>query len=147
MVIDTKEYVSVLKEQVDAGKEVAMKIAGNSMSPFLVHERDYIIFSTPARELRKGDMVFYQRENGQFIMHRICRVATEGYYITGDAQQTMEGPVKRDQIFARITKVQRKGKWITSGDFWWDFFEKVWVNMIPCRRMILSLYGSLRKFS
>lgn len=145
-IIDTKEYVSVLKEQVEAGQEAVMKIAGNSMAPFLIHDRDFICFSTPEKALKKGDMVFYQRENGQFIMHRICKVSSDGYYMTGDAQEIIEGPVKREQIFARITKVQRKGKWITEGDFWWIFFEKIWINMIPWRRTMIRLYGIIRKF-
>ena len=33
-------------------------IAGSSMSPFLCHNRDYIYFTRPDRELRRGDMVF-----------------------------------------------------------------------------------------
>ncbi len=40
------------------------------------------------------------------------------YYIVGDAQTQIEGPVRRDQIFARITKVKRKGRILQPGDFW-----------------------------
>lgn len=140
-VIDTRAYVSVLREQVEAGEEAVMLIAGNSMSPFLVHGRDYICFCKPVRPLAKGDMVFYQRENGQYVMHRICKAAPEGFYITGDSQMVIEGPVKEDQIFAVVTKVCRKGKWIQKGDFWWDFFEKVWINMIPMRRAVRRIYA------
>ena len=72
--VDTYEYVSVLKELVEQEKEVSLLIAGNSMSLFLVHQRDTICFRKPDKELRRGDMVFYQRENGQYIMHRIYKV-------------------------------------------------------------------------
>lgn len=140
-VVDTREYVSMLRELTEEGKEVSMIIAGNSMSPFLIHERDSICFKKPDRKLKKGDMVFYQRPNGQYIMHRICRVKPEGYYIVGDAQQEIEGPVSAEQIFAVITRVNRKGKWIGPGDFWWEFFEHVWVNIVPIRRFAVRLYG------
>ncbi|MGF0032428.1 S24/S26 family peptidase [Bariatricus sp. SGI.154] len=140
-VVDTREYVSMLRELTEEGKEVSMIIAGNSMSPFLIHERDSICFKKPDRKLKKGDMVFYQRPNGQYIMHRICRVKPEGYYIVGDAQQEIEGPVSEEQIFAVITRVNRKGKWIGPGDFWWEFFEHVWVNIVPIRRFAVRLYG------
>ena len=112
--VDTKEYVSMLRELTESGKEVSMLIAGNSMSPFLIHERDSICFKKPDRKLRRGDMVFYQRPDGQYVMHRIYKVSAEGYYIVGDAQQDIEGPVKREQIFALITRVRRKGKWRRS---------------------------------
>lgn len=139
--VDTREYVSVLRELTEEGKKVSMLIAGSSMVPFLVHERDYIYFEKPDRELRKGDMVFYQRRNGQFVMHRICKVKPDGYYIVGDAQVEIEGPVKREQIFALITEVKRKGKMIGPGDFWWEFFEHVWINIIPMRKRVEKLYG------
>ena len=34
--VDTFEYVSVLKELVEEGREVSMLISGSSMSPFLL---------------------------------------------------------------------------------------------------------------
>lgn len=144
-VIDTREYVSMLRELTEEGKEVSMMIAGSSMAPFLIHERDSICFRKPDRELRKGDMVFYQRDSGQYVMHRIWKVKPEGYYIVGDAQKEIEGPVKRQQIFALITKVRRKGKWIVPGDFWWEFFEHVWIRIIPIRRVIVRLYGFISR--
>ena len=143
-VIDTAQYVSAFRDLTEAGKEVSMRIAGNSMSPFLIHERDFISFREPDRKLKKGDMVFFQRDNGQFVMHRIWKIKPEGYYIVGDAQQDIEGPVQEAQIFALITKVQRKGRWIGPGDFWWDFFEKIWIRMVPFRRVIVGSYTLIR---
>lgn len=140
-VVDTREYVSVLREIAAEGKVVSMRIAGSSMSPFLCHNRDYIYFIKPDRALRKGDMVFYQRDTGQYVMHRILKKDSRGFYIVGDAQTAIEGPVREDQIFARIIKVQRKGKILQPGDFWWEFFEHVWIRIVPVRRIIVRLYG------
>ena len=143
-VVDTREYVSVLRELTEEGKEVRMTIAGSSMNPFLIHERDSICFLKPDRELKRGDMVFYQRLNGAYVMHRIWKAAPEGYYIVGDAQTEIEGPVKREQIFAVITKVCRKGKWLGPGDFWWEFFEHVWIRLVPFRRKIMKGYSAFK---
>lgn len=142
-VVDTNQYVSVLKELTEQGKEVSLLISGNSMSPFLVHQRDYICFKTPDRKLKKGDMVFYQRENGQYVMHRIYKIRQDGFYIVGDAQMEVEGPIKETQIFAIITKVKRKGKWIGPGNFLWEFFEHVWIRLIPARWILRRIYGEL----
>lgn len=144
-VIETKEYVSMLKELTEENREVSMRIAGNSMLPFLVHERDLIYFKKPDKKLRRGDMVFYQRKNGQFVMHRIWKVKEDGYYIVGDAQQYIEGPIEENQIFAKITKVCRKGKWIGPGDFWWEFFEHVWIRLVPVRHRLLRVYSVLMR--
>ena len=142
--VDTREYVSVLREIAEEGKVVSMLIAGSSMAPFLCHNRDYIYFTKPERELRRGDMVFYQRDSGQYVMHRIYRVKHEGYYMVGDAQTQIEGPLRRDQIFAVITQGKRDGKMIRPGDFWWEFFEHIWIWIVPARRIVTALYGMLR---
>ena len=142
--VNTKEYVSVLQELTDAGKEVSMMISGSSMSPFLIHQRDMVCFKKPDRRLKRGDIVFFQRENGQYVLHRIRKVKPEGYYIVGDAQTQMEGPVREEQIFGLVTKVKRKGTWIKPGDFWWEFFAGVWLRILPCRRMIMAVYARFR---
>ena len=69
--VNTQEYVSMLRELTEQGREVNMLISGNSMSPFLMHGRDSIRLKKPDRKLRKGDMVFFQRKSGKFVMHRL----------------------------------------------------------------------------
>ena len=142
--LETMEYISVLRELVKEGKEVNLTIAGNSMAPFLIHGRDTICFRKPLKDLKTGDMVFYQRNNGQFVMHRICKVDKRGYFIVGDAQVDVEGPVSAGQIFAVVTKVKRKGKWIGPGDFWWEFYEHIWIRLVPFRRGIIKIYGMMK---
>ena len=142
-VVDTNEYVAVLRELAGEGRVVSMLIAGSSMSPFLCHNRDYIYFTKPDRELRRGDMVFYQRDTGQYVMHRIYKRKKDGYYMVGDAQTQIEGPLRGDQIFARIIKVKRKGRIIEPGNFWWEFFEHVWIRIVPLRKVIEKLYSLL----
>ncbi len=120
--IDTRAYVGMLKELVEQGKEVRMVISGSSMAPFLIHGRDSIFFRAPERELRKGDIVFYERPGGQFVVHRICGVHGDGYDLIGDGQTEIEHNVRREQIFARVTQVERKGKRLAPGSFWWELF-------------------------
>lgn len=50
---------------------------------------------------------------------------------------------------ALVTAVRRKGKLLQPGSFWWNFFEKVWIRVIPLRPGIVAAYstltGALRK--
>ncbi|MGN0776139.1 MAG: S24/S26 family peptidase [Candidatus Ventricola sp.] len=141
--VDTAEYVGVLRGLVEEGHEVSMLVSGSSMSPFLIHLRDTIYFKQPDRPLRAGDIVFYQRDSGQYVMHRILRVRGDVYDIVGDAQTQIERGVRRNQIFAIITRVKRKGKFIAPGDFWWTFFARVWTKLIPFRPLIAWAYAHL----
>lgn len=143
--LDTRAYVSALRELTEAGHTVPMVIAGSSMAPFLIHQRDTIWFKKPDRPLKRGDMVFYQRSSGKFIMHRIYRIENEQYYMIGDNQYEIEGPLDRGQIFGLVTQVQRKGRIIRPGDFWWEFFARVWLRVIPLRRVIAGVYAALSR--
>jgi hypothetical protein len=90
-------------------------------------------------------MVFYRRINGQYIMHRIIDVKPEGYYIVGDNQTAIEGPLDASQIFAIVTKVKRNGRWIGPEHPVWKFYEKVWIHMIPARRIIGRISRKLKR--
>lgn len=145
-IVDIYTYMPVLQELLSEGKEVSVTVTGNSMSPFLVHGRDRILIAPPDGNWKKGDMAFFIRTNGQYVMHRICRVDKNGNcFFVGDAQQYIEGPVTPAQIFGKITSVQRKGKWIGPDDFWWRFFEKIWMNVIPMRSFFRTAYGMMKR--
>ena len=143
--LGTREYIDILRTVIDEGKEVNMRVLGSSMAPFVVHERDTIYFKRPERKLKKGDIAFFQRNNGQYVVHRIYKVKGDEYYFVGDNQTLIEGPIEKGQIFATVTRVIRKGKEIRPGDPWWLFFEKIWINMIPLRRITIKAYGLIRR--
>lgn len=134
----------VLRELLSQGRQVPLVITGNSMSPFLVHERDEILISPPDRAWQKGDMAFFQRRDGHYVMHRIVKVNAKGEcFFVGDGQRMIEGPIEQEQIFGKIVSVKRKGKWIGPGNFWWEFFEHVWLNVIFLRPLLCKLYSLL----
>lgn len=143
-ILDTKAYLSSLKELVETGEEVAVPVSGSSMTPFLGDSRDWILMKKPERQFRVGDMVFYQRNSGQFVMHRIYKVKPEGCYMIGDSQWQQEGPIAKEQIFAYIIKVKRKEKWIGPGNLCWEFFEHIWIRLVPLRKSLTKIYLVLK---
>ena len=72
--IDAKTYLSILRQFIHDGKKVCVNISGSSMAPFLINHRDSVCLAAAHRPLIPGDIVFYQRDNGQFVLHRICKI-------------------------------------------------------------------------
>ena len=75
---------------------------GNSMRPLLKdHENPVVILPvTENTVLKKYDVVFYKRQNGQYVLHRIIRCRSDGTYtMCGDGQYYTEKNVTRDMIF------------------------------------------------
>ena len=138
-----EEYCRLLEsdEAIDA---LPLLISGNSMAPFLVHNRDTVYLSRITRPLKKGDVVLYRRANGNYILHRILRIQGDLFTIIGDAHSGAESGISREQILAIMTSARRKGVLQQPGSFWWDFFAKVWLRIIPLRRPLMRLYSSLK---
>ena len=145
-VASPEEIMEPLLSLLDEVEAVPLVISGNSMTPFLVHRRDTVYLSKPDRPLKKGDMVLYQRDNGAYILHRIFKTDLNSYTMVGDAQTVLEYGIRNDQIRAVVTAVRRKGKLIQRGSFWWDFFEKVWISMVPFRPLFSKIYSAFKIF-
>ena len=130
-IVDNQEYMKVVRSILEEGKEVPLVVTGNSMMPFLIDRRDQVLIKRIERPLKKGDIAFFQRENGQYIMHRIHfmrkddRTGENQFYFIGDGQKNIEGPIKETQIFGVITGVLRKGKYLDEHTFTWGFFENI----------------------
>lgn len=132
-IVDIHTYLPVLIDIIKSGKDVSVTVTGSSMAPFLAHLRDSIIVSPPPRQFHRGDMVFFQRKDGSYVMHRIHHLKEEKLYLVGDNQTEIEGPIEPEQVFGIVRKVIRNGKLLQKGDFWWDFFEKAWIRIVPLR--------------
>lgn len=142
--VDTQEYMEMIRALLEDGQEVSMIVTGNSMRPFLKHRRDKICMKKTDRKLRKGDIVFYRRENGQYVMHRILKCGDQSYTLLGDGQIVPESGIRQEQIFARITKVQVRGKWIGPENFRWRFFEHIWIRFCGIRKLGLSFSSKVQ---
>ena len=130
---------------LDEAEAVPLVVSGGSMTPFLVHRRDTVYLSKVDRPLKKGDMVLYQRMNGAYILHRVLKVAHDSYTMVGDAQTHPEPGIKMNQVRAVVTAVRRKDKLLQKGSFWWDFFEKVWIRMVPIRPAVRNTYSFMKR--
>ena len=124
---------------------VPLVISGSSMTPFLVHGRDTVYLSKVTAPLKRGDMILYRRDSGAYILHRIFRSEGDIYTLVGDAQTMLEPGIRADQVLAVVTAVRRKGKLLKQGSFWWDFFEKVWIRMVPLRPAVRAAYFCFAK--
>ena len=136
-IVDIDAYMPVLRELLAQGQSVSLTVTGESMSPFLRHGRDQIRLAAVTAPPQRGDMVFFRRRNGQYIMHRVLRRMPDGNYaIIGDGQQQVESPIAPEQIFAVVIQVCRKGVWLGPESFWWRFFAGPWLTLLPLRPLL-----------
>ena len=142
-VLSAEELMPPLLQLLEETDSVPLIISGSSMNPFLVHGRDTVYLSKIHHPLNRGDMILYRRHSGQYVLHRIYRAEPGSYTLVGDAQTALEHGIRREQVLALVTAVRRKGKLLGPGSFWWEFFQKVWIRMIPLRPGIVAIYSGL----
>ena len=138
-----EEYRELLKdESVEA---LPLVISGNSMSPFLIHGRDTIYLSRLTRPVKRGDVLLYQRDSGAYILHRVYKIEGDSFTMVGDAQTELEPGIRPVQVIAIMSSAKRKGKKQAPGSFWWEFFEKIWIRMVPLRPIVRKVYTAVSR--
>ena len=145
LVLDTKELIEAYRELLPQVESLPLTVTGHSMSPFLVEGRDTVHLCKIDEPLKRGQIVLYKRENGQYILHRICKVNKDSFDMIGDAHDVIEHGIERNRIIAGVKSIERKGKLITPKSFVWKFFEKVWIRVIPLRRFLTKVYSIIKK--
>lgn len=103
------ELMPLIRETLAAGNRVRFSPRGESMLPMLVPGRDSVELVSPPDTLQKYQLPLYQRDDGQYVLHRIVRVG-ETYTCAGDNQFSYEAGVRRDQIIAVVDGFTRNGK-------------------------------------
>lgn len=136
----------VIKELMDKGQSARITVTGMSMYPFLRENIDSVELSKAnISDIHRGDIVMILRDTNEYVMHRVIKLEKKCFYMVGDAQQTIEGPLRYDQIFAKVTSVWRKDKKIDSSNVWWRFLSNLWMIILPFRSSIIQNYRRLRR--
>lgn len=130
--VPMEALAEVIALQLEKGGRARLTVTGSSMMPMLYHRRDSVILVPATGQLKKGDVIFYRRENGQYVLHRIIALSPEGYVCSGD-NQAMREPVTREQVVAVVDGFTRKGKSCKLVGFWYRMYKTAWVELFFLR--------------
>ena len=135
----TTELAPIICEFLNQGKNVVLTARGNSMRPMLRNLKDNLTISpcNPS-ELLVGDVVFYKRKSGIFVVHRIIGCLPSGeYLLMGDFQLRVE-KVNTSQILGKVTSFTRGKKVYSVEDKKYLKYVKFWVKTRFWRRAYMS---------
>lgn len=130
--VPMEALAEVIALQLKKGGRARLTVTGSSMMPMLYHRRDSVTLVPATGQLKKGDVIFYRRENGQYVLHRIIALSPEGYVCSGD-NQAMREPVTREQVLAVVDGFTRKGKSCKLDGFWYRMYKTAWVELFFLR--------------
>ena len=126
-------------EQIGEGRNVLLRLQGNSMSPLLVGGRDIVELTPPVSEnVKKGAVVLF-RHKGKYILHRIIAISGNRLIIMGDANTRAEH-ADMDDVVAVMCAVHRDGRIIGCDSRLWRLLSRLWMAVRPMRRIIMGVW-------
>ena len=107
-----------IEQLLASGTTIKIKPQGYSMYPLFVPGRDEAcIERTDFSSLKRGDVILYRRDKSILVLHRIWKITGNSFYIVGDNQTEIEGPLRADQLHGKLTGGVRNGKCPLSNRF------------------------------
>ena len=140
--IHIAEYDSVIREVLESGGEFRMYPHGTSMRPLLRQGIDSVVLEKMKRAPKKNDILFYQRQDGSYILHRVWEVTDTGLSLVGDNQRMLEYGVTEEQIIGYVTRIYRGEKEINCDGLWYRMYLWLWQFMV-IRRLVLPVTNRL----
>jgi len=137
----------LIRERLAAGQSVTFSPRGVSMLPMLRQGLDTVTLSPLPERLRKFDIPLYQRENGQFVLHRIVKVQ-DTYTCVGDNQFVYESGLTHEQMIAVVTGFTRGDKDHSVNELCYKFYCRFWhYTRLPRRfwRKIRGFLGRIKR--
>lgn len=135
-----------LEQLLRDGNIIRIKPQGYSMYPLFIPGRDEaLIQQTSSTDCRRNDVVLYRRDQSILVLHRIDKITEEGFFMVGDNQWEIEGPLRSDQIIGKLVAFVRNGREISAQNPFYRFLSSVWLLMLPVRPFCFRLTAFFRR--
>ncbi len=138
------DLMPVIKETIASGGSIRFTVTGISMSPLLINRRDSVVLSSPCN-INKYDIVLHQRENGDYIVHRVIGKKGDMLTIAGDNEIKKEKDVNISCVIGKVVAFTRKGKNYTGNELWYKIYCRVWLLIFPFRYHVMALIRAIRR--
>lgn len=142
--IHIAEYDSLIREVLDSDGEFRIYPHGTSMLPLLRQGIDSVALRKLDRAPRKFDILFYQRADGSYILHRVKKVTDEGLIMWGDNHTMLEYGVTEDMIIGYAARIFRDETEINCDSFLYRTYLWLW-QFMKVRKLVLPTVYKLRE--
>lgn len=134
------EYDETIRLALESGGEFRLYPKGTSMLPLLVQGRDSVVLKQISEKPKKGDIFFYRRDNGAYVLHRLVGMDDQGYIFCGDNHLTLEHGITDSHLIGVVVRIYRGEKCVKPGSFSYKFYVFLWRS-----RFVRKVFYKLRK--
>ncbi|MCH5180758.1 MAG: S24/S26 family peptidase [Erysipelotrichales bacterium] len=133
----------LMEESFNNNLKFELPVNGTSMLP-LLHTGDYVLLeSIKTAKIKKRDVIFYKRENGQYVLHRIYRKRDTSLIMLGDNQLNKE-TLNANLVIAKMVGYTHENKFVSIKSFKYRLYSFIW-NIYPLRFLIMKVKWALSR--
>ena len=142
---DRSSYPVDIEKLLRHGHLTRLKPQVCSMYPLFIPGRDEaVIAPCNTDSLHRGDVVLYRRDQSILVLHRIWKIKKDGFYMVGDNQTVIEGPLRPDQIRGRLIACCRNGREFSTRNPFYRMLAGFWLAFRPFRPLAHKAAGFFR---
>ena len=130
---------------------VVIPLHGSSMYPLVRYMRDQVTVRKCCRRILLGDIVLFQRADGQYVIHRVWKTADGKVLTMGDNCTHPDFWMPESEVLGLVTHVRRGTRFFCVDTPLWRFWGRIWLNTVrprtalrkilsPIKRVILSIF-------
>ena len=138
------EYDALIREVLASDGEFRLYPHGTSMLPLIRQGVDSVALRSLDRPPRKFDILFYQRQDGSYILHRVKKVTSDGLAMWGDNHTMLEYGVTEDMIIGYAARIFRGETELDCQSFRYRLYLWLW-QFKAIRNLVLPIAYHLRK--
>lgn len=106
-------FTALSQEILHKGKSLRFQAQGTSMHPLMRNDDILIVDPVEAGKIRVGDVVLCSPTIGSVVVHRVIRkqLTRKGlrFQVQGDQAAQPDGWISQEQIFGRVSAIERDG--------------------------------------
>ncbi len=138
--ISLNDMEAVMTEVLENGSKVTVFASGHSMEPLIHDGKDCVVLKKTEKKPRKGDVIFYKRNNGRLVLHRIIGEDENGFILRGDNQWWKEYGINENQVVAVLDSIEKNGRNYKADGFYCGTYK----FFLPCIKWTRRIKNSIR---
>lgn len=140
--VDSRLLGDTVSQILAQGGSFLLTVTGNSMRPTLVPGRDQVELTAPGG-VKPGDILFFRRDDGSYILHRLLR-GGDVLTVNGDSQSWTE-TVRPSQVVGVVSRILRNGRWIAVDSLPMRLYSRLWPVTRSVRPVLIRAKNGFRK--
>ena len=138
------EYDALIREVLSSDGEFRRYPHGTSMLPLIRQGIDSVALRRLDRAPRKFDILFYQRSDGSYILHRVKKVTSDGLIMWGDNHTMLEYGITEKNIIGYAARIFRGELELDCQSLRYRLYMRLW-QFKAIRSLVLPIAYHLRK--